>query len=50
MGWKVVEWIHLADDREKWHFPVNSVTSIQVGWLEGYYLLMILEYIYCVAV
>jgi hypothetical protein len=30
MGWEVVEWIDLAQDREEWWAVVNTVMNIRV--------------------
>jgi len=30
IGWAVVDWIHLAQDRNQWWAPVNVVTNVQV--------------------
>jgi hypothetical protein len=30
IGWGVVEWIQLAQDRSKWWAPVNTVMNLQV--------------------
>jgi hypothetical protein len=29
-GWEVVDWIHLAEDREQWQVLVNKVTNLWV--------------------
>jgi len=30
IGWKSVEWIHLAQDRDMWQALVNTVTKLWV--------------------
>jgi hypothetical protein len=30
IGWEVVDWIHLAQDRDKWQTPVNTVINLWV--------------------
>jgi hypothetical protein len=30
IGWESVDWIHLAQDRDKWRAVVNTVMSIHV--------------------
>jgi hypothetical protein len=30
IGWKGVDWIHLAQDREQWRAVVNTAMSIHV--------------------
>jgi hypothetical protein len=30
VGWGVVDWIDLAQDRNRWRAPVNSVLNIRV--------------------
>jgi hypothetical protein len=30
IGWKVVDWIHLAQDGENWRAPGNMVTGLHV--------------------
>jgi hypothetical protein len=30
LGWKGVDWIHLAEDRDQWRDLVNMVMNIQV--------------------
>jgi len=29
-GWKIVDWIHLAQDRDQWRFVVNTVMKFRV--------------------
>jgi hypothetical protein len=29
-GWKVVDWIHLAEDRDQWRTLVNTVMNLRV--------------------
>jgi hypothetical protein len=31
--WSDVDWIHLAQDRNRWRALVNSVLNLQVPWL-----------------
>jgi hypothetical protein len=28
--WEGVDWIHLAQDKDKWRAPMNTVMSLQV--------------------
>jgi hypothetical protein len=30
IGWQGVDWIHLAQDRDKWQAFLNSVMNLQV--------------------
>jgi hypothetical protein len=30
IGWRCVEWIHLAQDRDRWQSVVNAVMNLQV--------------------
>jgi hypothetical protein len=30
IGWKVVDWIHLAQDRDQWRAHVNTVMKLPV--------------------
>jgi hypothetical protein len=30
VGWEVVDWMHLAQDRDKWHTLVNTVINLPV--------------------
>jgi hypothetical protein len=35
MKWDEVDWIHLAEDRDKWHAAVNRVMNIWVPQSAG---------------
>jgi hypothetical protein len=30
IGWGGMDWVHLAQDRDQWRVPVNTVTNLQV--------------------
>jgi hypothetical protein len=30
IGWKDVDWIHLAQDRDQWRVVVNTVTNLRI--------------------
>jgi hypothetical protein len=30
IGWETVDWIHLAQDRDQWRTPVNTVIILRV--------------------
>jgi hypothetical protein len=30
IGWEIVDWIHLAHDRDEWRAPVNGVKNLRV--------------------
>jgi hypothetical protein len=30
IGWEVVEWMHLAQDRDQWQAVVNTVMNLRV--------------------
>jgi hypothetical protein len=30
IGWEVVDWIHLAQERDQWRAVVNTVMNLQV--------------------
>jgi hypothetical protein len=30
-GWEVVDWMHLAQDRNQWHALVNTVMNLLVA-------------------
>jgi hypothetical protein len=36
IGWGGVEWIHLAQDRDRWRAVVNTVTKLGVLWPGSY--------------
>jgi hypothetical protein len=41
--WKCLEnlrmhWIHLAQDRDQWQAPVNTIVNLQVPWTAGNFL------------
>jgi hypothetical protein len=29
VGWEVVDWIHMARDRDQWRAPVKTVTNLR---------------------
>jgi hypothetical protein len=38
MGWGVVDWINLAEDRDQWRALANAVLNLQVPWNVGKFL------------
>jgi hypothetical protein len=30
IGWEVVDWLHLAQDRDQWHALVNTVMNLRL--------------------
>jgi hypothetical protein len=30
LGWEVVDWMHLAQDRDKWRTVVNTIVNLPV--------------------
>jgi hypothetical protein len=42
IGWGGVEWIHVAQDRDRWRAVVNAVMNLQVlaprSWLVGWFV------------
>jgi len=38
LGWGSMDWILLAQDRERWQALVNAVMNLQVSWNSGNYL------------
>jgi hypothetical protein len=37
-GWKVVEWIHLAQDRDQWRALVNTIMNLRIPYKRGNFL------------
>jgi hypothetical protein len=37
-GWKNVDWIHLAQDRDQWQAPMNTVMGIRVSEKAGNFM------------
>jgi hypothetical protein len=35
LGWEVVDWMHLAQDRDQWWAVVNTVMSLWVSYRPG---------------
>jgi len=31
IGWEVVDWIHLAEDRDQWRALVNAIMNLRVS-------------------
>jgi hypothetical protein len=38
IGWEVVDWMHLAQDRDQWRAVVNTVMNLQVLQKAGNFL------------
>jgi hypothetical protein len=36
IGWEGVNWIHLAQDRDRWRALVKKVMKLRVPWGEGF--------------
>jgi hypothetical protein len=30
MGWGVVDWIHLAQDKDKWQAVINTIMNLRI--------------------
>jgi hypothetical protein len=37
-GWGGIDWTHLAEDRDQWKAPVNTVINLQVRYNVGKFL------------
>jgi hypothetical protein len=37
-GWKVVDWMYLAQGKDEWHALVNMIMNLWVPWKEGNFL------------
>jgi hypothetical protein len=36
IGWKVMDWIHLAKEGDQWRAPVNTVRQVILDYLSNY--------------
>jgi len=34
-GWEDVDWIHMAQNRDQWWVPVNTITNLHIPQKQG---------------
>jgi hypothetical protein len=48
-GWEVKEWIHMAQNRDRWRILVNAVMNLRVlaprSWLVGWFVGWLVGYL-----